>query len=88
MEEQKKSNTRGLGPREKEVIAKLTSEPNECVRLYTHDGKIAIFSDEARAYQAWGWKVIKRLLKRGLVLIKMEINPQTKRPIKYLCLKH
>ena len=87
MEGQKKSNTRGLGPKEKEVIAKLKQQPDQCVRLYTYDGKLMIFAAEAQAYQAWGWGVIKRLLKRGLVVIAIKTNPETKRPVKYLCLK-
>jgi len=80
------NNSRGLGPREREVITNLKVQPDYCVRLYRDDGKIFIFADQAWAYQAWGWKVIKRLLRRGLVVITVRTNPKTKRSVKYLCL--
>jgi len=76
-----------LGPRQKEVINKLMEQPNQCMRLYTYEGKISVFADEAQAYQAWGWRVIQRLLKRKLVLITIKTNPKSKRKVKYLCLK-
>ena len=79
-------NSRGLGPREKEVIVKLEQQPDGCIRLYTNDGKLLAFVSEAQAYQAWGYQVIKRLIRRGLVLITIKTNPQTKRKVKYLCL--
>ena len=84
MKEVIQENSRGLGPREKEVITKLAQ--NECMRLYTYDGKLMVFAAEAQAYQAWGWRVIRRLLRRGLVFITIKTSPQTGRPVKYLCL--
>ena len=78
--------TKKLGEKQREVINYLKKQPDECVRLYTYDGKITVFADQASAYQAWGWRVIQRLLKRGLVVIAIKTNPETKRPVKYLCL--
>jgi len=75
-----------LGPKQREVINKLAVQPDQCVRLYTNDGKIFIFASEAWAYQAWAWRVIRRLLRRGLVFIDIKTNPETKRKVKYLCL--
>jgi len=86
MEEVVQENSRGLGPREEQVISKLHNEPDQCVRLYRNDGKIVVFASEAWAYQAWGWRVIKRLIRRGLVLITIKTSPQTGQPVKYLCL--